>query len=243
MTVYLVGAGPGGIEAVTVGALRLLQRADVVVHDRLVDQAVLDCIPACAERIDVGKNKGVSDSQALINELLVALGRRYSCVVRLKGGDPFVFGRGGEELIALRSAGIAVEVMPGVASAFAAPAAAFIPVTHRGVARGVIVITGHTDFDPRIDFAALSQAGVTLVVLMGVAKRSEIACYLIGQGMDAETPVAIIERALTPAQRTVHANLVDLGAVEVTSPAVMVIGEVAALGREQLREFVGAEHG
>jgi uroporphyrin-III C-methyltransferase len=241
VTVHLVGAGPGSVDSLTVGALRLLQRADVVVHDRLVDDSVLACLPARAERIDVGKRKGVQASQSLINELLISLDRRHRCVVRLKGGDPFVFGRGGEELLALRAAGVEVEVVPGVTSAFAAPAAAEIPVTHRGVARGVLVITGHTDLDPAIDFSALSRGGVTIVILMGVASRAEIARHLIARGLGDDTPVAVIERAFTTGERTVYGKLADLGSMEVTSPAVIVIGEVATIGRVKQRELVGVE--
>lgn len=243
MTVYLVGAGPGGVDMLTVRALRLLQEADVVVHDRLVDQTVLDCISPRAERIDVGKRKGMPDSQALINELLISLAESDRNVVRLKGGDPFVFGRGGEELLALRANGVAVEVVPGVTSAFAAPAAAGIPVTHRGVARGVLVVTGHAELDPAIDFAALSRSRVTIVILMGVEQRAAHARQLTSAGLGGDTPVAVIERAFTAGERVVLGELAALGAMDVASPAVIVIGEVATIGRAELQELVGSERG
>lgn len=237
MTVYLVGAGPGGVDTLTMRGFRLLARAKVVVHDRLVADEVLDLVPSGAERIDVGKEKGASASQALINALLVSLAKRHDCVVRLKGGDPFVFGRGGEELLALREAGVPVEVVPGVSSALAAPAAAGIPVTHRGLARGVLIVSGHAGLDPEIDFADLCRGGVTLVVLMGVGQRETIASRLIGGGLTADTPLAVIERASTPAERVVRASLGGLAALEVTSPAVIVVGAVAAIGGDDLREL------
>ena len=230
MTVHLVGAGPGGVDTLTVRGLRLVESAEAVVYDRLVDDDVLARIAPGAERIDAGKHRGAAGSQARINALLVSLAERYDCVVRLKGGDPFVFGRGGEELLALRDAGVAVEVVPGVTSALGAPAVAGIPVTHRGLARGVLVVTGHDGLDPEIDVAGLCRGGVTLVVLMGVGRRATIAGRLIGGGLPAGTPLAVIERACTPAERVVHATLLDLGSLEVTPPAVIVVGAVAAFG-------------
>ncbi|HLX77752.1 MAG TPA: uroporphyrinogen-III C-methyltransferase [Acidimicrobiales bacterium] len=234
---HLVGAGPGGIDTLTLRALRLLTQAEVVVHDRLIDEEVLALIPAGAERIDVGKPKGASASQALINELLVSLSQRFDCVVRLKGGDPFVFGRGGEELIALRAAGVDFEVVPGVSSAFAAPALAGIPVTHRGLAGAVLVVTGHAGLDPQLDVAALTKGGVTLVVLMGIERRREIAERLIEGGVSGNTPLAVIERAYTAAERVVLASLDELAALEVNAPAVIVVGAVAALPLGELRQL------
>ena len=177
MTVHLVGAGPGDPELLTVRAVSLLRRADAVVYDRLVDPAVLDLAPPWAELIGVGKTPGApSPSQASINAVLIDRGRRFSCVVRLKGGDPFVFGRGGEEATALGAAGIDVEVVPGVTSAVAAPAAAGIPVTMRGVASGFTVVTAHQDPSSgrvaRLGLAA--RAGTTLVILMGAARPNRL---------------------------------------------------------------------
>ncbi len=230
VTVYLVGAGPGGVDTLTMRGFRLLERAEVVVHDRLVAQDVLALIPSGAERIDVGKHKGMAASQGLINALLVSLAKRHDCVVRLKGGDPFVFGRGGEELIVLREAGVPVEIVPGVTSAIAAPAVAGIPVTHRGIACGAVIVTGHAGLDPEIDFAELCRRGMTLVILMGVEQRETIARHLISGGLAAHTPLAVIERACTPGQHVVRAKLEGLASLDVTSPAVIVIGAVAALG-------------
>ena len=242
MTVYLVGAGPGGVDTLTVRGLRLLERADVVVHDRLVDQDVLALIPSGAGQIDVGKHRGAAASQARINALLISLARRHDCVVRLKGGDPFVFGRGGEELLALRDAGVPVEIVPGVTSALAAPAAAGIPVTHRDLAHGVLIVTGHAGLDPEIDFADLCRRGVTLVVLMGAEQRERIARRLIGGGLPAHTPLAVIERACTSAERVVRAHLERLASLEVAPPAVIVVGAVAAIGRPDLRALAKDLH-
>jgi uroporphyrin-III C-methyltransferase len=232
MSVFLVGAGPGSADLLTVRAARIISTADAVVYDRLISDEVLALAPETAERIDVGKRPGDSHNQALINDLLVSLGQRYNRVVRIKGGDPFVFGRGGEERDALEAAGISVETVPGVTSAFAAPLAAGIPVTHRGVARGVCVITGHTMSDDAVDYAALANDQITLVVLMGVSNRASIASQLIHGGLSASTPVAAIESASTPQQRIVRCQLDDLGDTAISNPAVLVIGAVAARGHD-----------
>jgi uroporphyrin-III C-methyltransferase len=226
VTVYLVGAGPGDADLLTVRAARLLGLADVVVHDRLVEASVLELARRDAELIDVGKEPGRFTSQSMINDLLVSLGRRYETVVRLKGGDPFVFGRGGEEMIALREAGVASEVVPGITSAFAGPLAAGIPVTHRGLSRGVTVVTGHLEShdDPEL----------TLVVLMGVSARRSIATQLIEGGLSRETPVAVIESAWTARESVTRALLRDLGALNVSSPAIIVVGPCAALSVREL---------
>ncbi len=186
MTVYLVGAGPGDADLLTVRGARLLGTADVVVHDRLVERSLLELVRDDAELIDVGKEPGRFTSQLMINDLLVALGRRYDTVIRLKGGDPFVFGRGGEEMIALRDAGVACEVVPGVTSAFAGPLAAGIPVTHRGLSRGVTVVTGHVEVDDDGYFRRLANPDLSLVILMGVAARASIATQLIDGGLSSE---------------------------------------------------------
>jgi uroporphyrin-III C-methyltransferase len=230
VTVYLVGAGPGDPDLMTVRATRLLGRADVVVFDALVDESILKLVPAHIERIDVGKRPGNSVPQENINALLVQLGQQHECVVRLKGGDPYVFGRGGEEACALIDAGIACEVVPAVSSAFGAPAAAGIPVTHRGVAPAVTVVTGHRkQGEPQVNWAALGQAGSTLVILMGVAERASIASSLMLGGLAADTPVAVIERATRADQRVLRTRLDQLGVADVVAPATIVIGAVAAI--------------
>jgi uroporphyrin-III C-methyltransferase len=229
VTVYLVGAGPGAVDLLTLRASRLLGRADVVVFDRLIDPEVLALARSGAELIDVGKRPGHSNSQELINALLVSLGQSHECVVRLKGGDPFVFGRGGEEFEALAVAGVSCEVVPGVSSAFAAPAVAGIPVTHRGLSHGVTVVTGHAREGAAVDFRRLANPDVTLVVLMGVQRRASIVSELLEGGLEPDTPVAVIERAHMEGQRIQRARLDQLNYLEVAAPAVLVIGPVAAL--------------
>ncbi len=228
MTVYLVGAGPGAADLLTVRAVRILERAEVVVHDRLVETEVLDLVARGAEVHDVGKTPGGPDNQSAINALLVATARTGRTVVRLKGGDPFLFGRGGEELEALAEAGIDAEVVPGITSAFFAPLAAGIPVTHRGRSCGVAVVTARgCERDPEL--ARLARADLTIVILMGVARRGAIARELIEGGLDPATPVAVVERASTPTERVQRSALGDLGSLRVAAPAVIVVGAVAAL--------------
>ncbi len=231
MTVYLVGAGPGDPDLLTLRAARLLADADVVIHDRLVPAAIVDLVSPWTQRIDVGKDpNGSSVSQAEINELCITHGRRCETVVRLKGGDPFVFGRGGEEFIALAAAGISVEVVPGVTSAIAGPAAAAIPVTHRHVSSGFTVLTGHQDPDnPQpIDWSAAARLGTTLVILMGAKNAGRIAASLMAADMAGDTPVAIVESATTDHQRVKRLRLADLGATPIANPAIIVVGDVAA---------------
>jgi uroporphyrin-III C-methyltransferase len=233
VTVYLVGAGPGDPELLTRRGATLLGKADVVIHDRLIPQALLSLAPSGAEVIDVGKTPGQPRRQDEINELLVAHGRAGREVVRLKGGDPFVFGRGGEEVQALQDAGVAYEVVPGVSSAFAVPAAAGIPVTHRGLSASVTVVTGRTG-DPSapggVNWDALGRAGGTLVVLMGMAERAAIAAELMACGRPATTPVAVVHWGTTDRQRVVRTTLDALAAVDLPAPSIIVIGPVAALG-------------
>jgi uroporphyrin-III C-methyltransferase len=235
-TVYLVGAGPGDPNLLTVRALRLLEAADVVIHDRLVDKRIMDLIAPWAERIDVGKRPGApADAQDRIHEVLIDAARRADTVIRLKGGDPFVFGRGGEEAEALRAVGIDFEVVPGITSAIAGPTAAGIPVTMRGHASGFTVVTGHEDpaADRHLDWDALARLGTTLVVLMGASRVAAIADRLLDAGMDPTTPVAAVQSATTVAQRTLRARLADLADPEldlsIDAPAVLVIGTVAGL--------------
>jgi uroporphyrinogen III methyltransferase/synthase len=231
MTVYLVGAGPGDPGLLTVRGAEVLRRADVVVHDRLAEASLLDLAPATAERIDVGKRPGGPVHQDEINALLVERGRAGFEVVRLKGGDPFVFGRGGEEAMALADAGVPFEVVPGITSAVAVPAYAGIPVTHRGLATSFTVVTGHSRHEPETDadWEALARAGDTIILMMGVAHRGEVAARLMAGGLPADTPVAAVHWGTRPQQRTVRTTLAGLGGAELAPPAVIVIGKVAGL--------------
>lgn len=244
MTVHLVGAGPGDPGLLTRRGAELLAAADVVVHDRLVDPRLLDLAPPTAERIDVGKLPGRPHRQQDINELLVERGRTGATVVRLKGGDPFVFGRGGEEVAALQAAGVAVEVVPGVSSAFAVPAAAGVPVTHRGLSTSVTVVTGHVG-DPSapggVDWASLAAAGGTLVVLMGMEHRAAIAAALLSGGRPPDTPVLVVRWGTTADQRSARTTLAGLGATAMEAPATIVVGPVAglALGSREERLLHG----
>lgn len=234
--VALVGGGPGDGGLITVRGLALVREADVVVVDRLAPRGLLDDLDPDVEVIDVGK---ASDHhpvpQPEINRLLVDHALAGKRVVRLKGGDPFVFGRGGEEVLACREAGVPVLVVPGVTSAFSVPAAAGIPVTQRGVSRSVTVLSGHNDPDRAalVALVALVALGGTIVVLMGVRRLNRLCTGLIDHGMDPRTPVALIERGWTPSQRTVRSTLgkadADAERHAVEAPAVLVIGAVAAL--------------
>ncbi|HET9690872.1 MAG TPA: uroporphyrinogen-III C-methyltransferase [Acidimicrobiales bacterium] len=231
MTVYLVGAGPGDPGLLTRRGAELLALADVVVHDRLADASLLSLAPAAVELIDVGKAPGGPVRQDDITRLLVERGRSGATVVRLKGGDPFVFGRGGEEALALQAAGVAFEVVPGVTSAVAVPAYAGIPVTHRGASAMVTVVTGHSrvELDREVDWSSLAKVGGTIVVLMGVAHRGHIAGRLIDGGLDPTTPVAAIGWGTRPEQTTVRTTLAGLAGAAVEPPATIVVGAVAAL--------------
>jgi uroporphyrinogen III methyltransferase / synthase len=231
MTVYLVGAGPGDPGLLTVRGAEVLARAEVVVHDRLAEPSLLDLVPTGSERFDVGKVPGGPVDQDGINRLLIDRGRRGQRVVRLKGGDPFVFGRGGEEALALAAAGVPFEVVPGVTAAVAVPAYAGVPVTHRGVSTSFTVVTGHSRaaVDQETDWEALAKAGGTIVVLMGVAHRSEIAARLVAGGLAPSTPVVAIRWGTRPEQATVRTSLAELGRAALTPPATIVIGGVAGI--------------
>jgi len=235
--VVLVGAGPGDPELITVKGLGWLRRADVVVYDRLVAPALLEEAPAAALRIYAGKARGRQCiPQSAISPLLIHHAEAGRLVVRLKGGDPFVFGRGGEEVIACRAAGIAVEVVPGISSAVAAPAAAGIPVTHRGLASSFAVVTGHEDpSKPAADVDWEGLAGVeTLVVLMGVGSLPTIAARLMAAGRPPSTKAAVISGATTAAQAVVTGTLADIAerARHLSPPATIVIGEVVRLAED-----------
>jgi len=236
--VWLVGAGPGDPDLLTVKALRLLQSADVVVHDRLTPPELLTLARPDAHLIDVGKRKSRHTlPQEDINALLVALALQGLKVVRLKGGDPFVFGRGGEELLALRGAGVEAEVVPGVTAALAAAAGAGVPLTHRGLAQAVTFVTGHAAVkegeagEPDLDWPVLSRPNHTLVVYMGVTTAGLLAERLIAAGREGSTPVLIVENASRAAERRVLTRLAELpkAAAGLDGPALLVIGEVAAL--------------
>ncbi|MBI2462287.1 MAG: uroporphyrinogen-III C-methyltransferase [Candidatus Rokubacteria bacterium] len=245
--VALVGAGPGDPGLLTVRGLELLRRAEVVVYDRLVNPILLDEAPPEALRVFAGKLAGSHYlPQAEIHALLIAHARRGRRVVRLKGGDPFVFGRGGEEAAALAAAGIPFEVVPGVSSAIAVPAYAGIPVTHRGLSSSFAVVTGHEDASKdgsAVDWARLASAVDTLVVLMGVRALPAIVASLLAHGRSPDTPVALIRWGTTAEQETVTGVLADIvaraRAAGLEPPVVAVIGEVVRL-RDRLRWFEGA---
>lgn len=231
MTVYLVGAGPGDPGLLTVRGAELLRRADVVVYDRLSVRDLLDLAPADAELISVGKDpNGPSVPQDEITALLVRHGLAGKEVVRLKGGDPFVFARGGEEAAALLDAGVAIEVVPGITSAIAAPAAAGIPVTLRYSSTSFTVITGHEDptKDTSIDWPTVAKLGGTIVILMGVGRWPNIAAALLEGGLAPETPAAAVRWGTRPEQHTTRATLATLGDHDLASPSTIVVGDVAA---------------
>ncbi len=237
MTVFLVGSGPGDPGLITVRGLDLLRRAEVLVLDRLAGPELPLEAPAGCLVIDAGKAPGrVAMTQDEINACLVEHGRAGRFVVRLKGGDPFVFGRGSEEAEALHAAGVPYEVVPGVSSAIAAPSAAGVPVTHRGLATHVTIVTGHEDPakpETQTDWASLARASGTLVLLMGVGRLAGIADALVAGGRDPRTPVAIVERATSPTQRVTTGDLATIAATAaaagVSSPAVTVVGDVVAV--------------
>jgi uroporphyrin-III C-methyltransferase/precorrin-2 dehydrogenase/sirohydrochlorin ferrochelatase len=232
--VFLVGAGPGAPDLLTLRAQRLLGEADVIVHDRLVSDAVLDMARRDAERIYVGKARANHClKQDEINALLVRLAREGRKVIRLKGGDPFVFGRGGEEAEALETAGIAFEIVPGITAALACAAQARIPLTHREAARSLTLITGHTkDGDLDVDFATVARAGGTLAVYMGLVTLPKLRDGLFAHGLDPETPAALIERGGTPQQRTLFGTLDNLVAHaegwSTQGPILLLLGAAVA---------------
>lgn len=231
MTVYLVGAGPGDPGLITVRGAELLRKAQAVVYDRLANPELLKLVPQNAVMVSAGKGPGSVDlTQDQINEKLVELGSRFENVVRLKGGDPYVFGRGGEEALYLNENKIAFEVVPGITSAIAGPAYAGISVTQRGVSTNFTVVTGHEDPTKdaeQVKWAELAKVDGTIVVLMGVANREKIADALIAGGKKPDTPVGIVRNATLTKQKTLRSTLADLGSVQAKNPSVMVIGDVA----------------
>ncbi|WP_424002443.1 uroporphyrinogen-III C-methyltransferase [Haloarcula salina] len=242
--VYLVGSGPGDPDLLTVKAKRLLEEADVVLHDKLPGPEILGAIPE-EKREDVGKRAGGEwTPQEYTNARMVELAEAGKTVVRLKGGDPTVFGRGGEELAHLAENEIPVEIVPGITSAIAGPQAAGIPVTHRDHASSVSFVTGHEDptkDESAVDWAALAATGGTLVVLMGVGKLPQYTEALREAGMDPETPVALVERATRPEQRVATGTLDTIVSVrderDIEPPAITVIGDVAG-ERERVVSFL-----
>ena len=232
--VWLIGAGPGDPELLTLKAVRALAQADVILLDDLVDDAVLAHARPGARVVRVGKRGGCkSTPQAFIGRLMLRSARAGHTVARVKGGDPFVFGRGGEEMLALRAAGIEVEIVSGVTAGIAAPAALGIPVTHRDVARGVTFITGHTHDGTPPNWRALAAGGTTLVIYMGMHHLAQICAGLLTGGMRADMPAAVIESGTRATQRQVVSTLgalaADAARTGLASPAVIVIGAVAAL--------------
>jgi uroporphyrin-III C-methyltransferase len=236
-TVYLVGAGPGDPKLLTLRGAEILQRADVVVHDRLASPALLDLAPVGAERVDAGKRRGRHlVRQERINEILIDRARRGMTAVRLKGGDPFVLGRGGEEALALARAGVPFEVVPGVSAAVAAPAHAGIPVTHRGLAASFAVVTASRAGSGVSDLARAATAVDTLVVLMVAERLADVCAELVEAGRPADEPAAVVQWASTARQVTVAATLRDLAvrarAAGVGPPATLVVGQVVGLAEE-----------
>lgn len=229
--VYLIGAGPGDPDLLTLRALQLLQQADVILYDRLVPEAILERARRDAERIFVGKEVGDSAQQQRINELLVRLARQGKRVARLKGGDPLVFGRGGEELEVLTAHGIPWRVVPGITAALGAAAAAGMPLTHRGLSHSVTLVTGHAD--ATLDWRTLAGADRTVVFYMGVRQLPRIVTRLRAAGAASTLPAALIERASLPGQRVLRARLADIALLarreRAAAPAVLIVGPVAAL--------------
>lgn len=236
--VWLVGAGPGDPDLLTLKAVKALHHADIVMIDDLVNPAVLEHCPR-ARIMHVGKRGGCrSTPQAFIHRLMLRYARQGQCVVRLKGGDPCIFGRGSEEADWLSQHGIEVEIVNGITAGLAGATHCGIPLTLRGVARGVTLITAHTQDDSSLNWQALAQSGTTLVVYMGVAKLADICENLLAGGMRADMPVALIENASLPQQRECRSNLASMQQAaqdfRLKSPAILVIGEVAAHPNMQL---------
>jgi len=243
--VHLVGAGPGDPDLLTLRAARLLANAEVVVYDHLVGAGILELIGDGAERIYAGKqNRCHTMSQGEINALLVRLAKQGKEVVRLKGGDPFIFGRGGEELETLASEGIRFEVVPGVTAASGVSSYAGIPLTHRDYAQTCLFTTGHLkDGSLDLDWAALARPRQTVVIYMGLSALPEIACQLIAHGQTSDMPVAVVEKGTTAQQRVATGTLATISdvvaAMGLQSPCLIIVGEVTTLHRK-LRWFEGA---
>ncbi|WP_116090235.1 uroporphyrinogen-III C-methyltransferase [Sphingomonas crusticola] len=238
--VILVGAGPGDPGLLTLRAVEALKIADIVVHDGLIDPSILDYVPAHAQRISVAKQRARHTlPQEAINALIVAHVKAGSIVVRLKGGDPFVFGRGGEEVEAVRAAGLPVEVVPGVSAALGCAAEAMLPLTHRDWSSAVSFVAGQCKGLSEQDWSGLAGQGRTLVIYMGVANARAIADKLMTDGVAPEMPVAVLERGTLPNARALRTLLADLGDLverdAVASPAIIIVGEVVLLSDAENR--------
>lgn len=248
--VILVGAGPGDPGLLTVRAVEALASADVVVHDGLIDARVLDLTPADAVRISVAKRRARHTlPQDAINALIVAHVKTGARVVRLKGGDPFIFGRGGEEVEAVRAAGLTVEVIPGVSAALGCAAEAMLPLTHRDHSSAVSFVAGQCKGLSEQDWSGLAGRGRTLVIYMGVATAEAIADKLMADGVAPDMPVAVLEKGTCPGHRALKTLLADLGAMvtreSVCSPAIIVVGEVVDLSdaEDKLAAYARAAEG
>jgi len=245
-SVWLVGAGPGDPDLLTVKALKVLQTADVVVHDGLVSDEILDLAPSRTRRISVAKRKSRhSYSQDEINRMLVAFALEGLAVVRLKGGDPFIFGRGGEELEACRAAGVDCRIVPGVTAALAAGANAGAPLTHRGSAQAVTFVTGHAakGGEPDLDWESLSRPNQTVVIYMGLSMAAPIAARLLAAGRAASTPALIVENASRADERRVTTTLAGLAqaAEALSGPALLIVGEAMALASSSAHPREGGD--
>jgi uroporphyrin-III C-methyltransferase len=243
--VWLVGAGPGDPELLTLKALKILQKADVIVHDGLVSDEILDLAPLSAQRISVAKRKSRhSYSQDEINRMIVAFALDGLTVVRLKGGDPFIFGRGGEELEACREAGVEGHVIPGVTAALAASASAGAPLTHRGSAQAVTFVTGHASkgAEPDLDWQSLARPNQTVVIYMGLSQAAPIAARLMAAGRAGFTPALIVENASRGDEQRLTTTLAGLAdaASGLNGPALLIVGEAMALARAAEPAELGA---
>jgi uroporphyrin-III C-methyltransferase len=237
MTVHLVGAGPGDPGLITARGLELVRGCDVLIADALVAQELVDEAPEDALVISRAGMR-----QEAVTKLLVAYGAAGLDVVRLKGGDPFVFGRGGEEALALAEAGVPFEIVPGVSSIAAVPASAFIPVTHRGVSDRVTIASGHGADGGEPDYDALAAAGGTLVLFMGLERVGQLCNGLVAAGLPASTPAAVVSRGTLPDQESASGTLADLAelAADLESPALVIVGEVVSVGAELARASLGS---
>ena len=225
MVVYLVGAGPGDPELITLKAVKALEKAEVVIYDRLANEKILKHAPQ-AKKIYVGKKAGEHyKTQDEINQILVDEAKAYDMVVRLKGGDPFVFGRGGEEVLALQNEGISVEMIPGVTSAIGVPTTVGLPVTHRGVATSFTIVTGHEDPTKKEKQVKWDYTADTVIVLMGIGQIEENTREMM-KYRDPKTPVCVIESGTTPEERIITGTLEDISKKEIIPPAILIVGNV-----------------
>jgi uroporphyrin-III C-methyltransferase len=237
--VFLIGAGPGDPELLTLKAVKAIQKSNVLLVDDLVDCAVLEHAKSSARVIHVGKRGGCkSTPQQFIERMMIRFARAGATVGRVKGGDPFMFGRGGEEMLALRKAGINVTIVPGLTAGYSAPGALHIPVTHRDFSRGVTFITGHTSSDAVLNYSALAHSGTTLVIYMGITNLHEITTGLIVAGMSSNTPACAIRNGTWQDQAAVIATVATLAEkvakAKLTSPAIIVIGDVVSLAKRDV---------